>query len=221
MSFVWTHRLKHPYEAALNPVALFSPKPHQIMTSSDVKHWISNQNTSRLNILCIPLCPLPSDCQALSRCYSVRRRLGSPHQRLAEWAAHSSHLPVHPPPWQPGPWETLKTGEKNDEGNHWLKKKKEKLQTTVHRNKMPAISRPHHKRSTALNEDNDRLLQNTQRVRFLCAYCFSAPPFWEPYSPVWVSGWPAAGSGCSRWLSSALQTCWAATSKEKHSVKRQ
>lgn len=56
-----------------------------------------------LNELCIPLCPLPLDCQVLSHCHSERRKLGNPRQRLAGWAAHSSHQPVHPPPWQPGP----------------------------------------------------------------------------------------------------------------------
>lgn len=56
-----------------------------------------------LNELCIPLCPLPLDCQVLSHCHSERRKLGNPRQRLAGWAARSSHQPVHPPPWQPGP----------------------------------------------------------------------------------------------------------------------
>lgn len=61
-------------------------------TSSNVVMFTS------LNENCIPWCPPPLDCQALSRCYSVRKKWASPRQRLVGWAARSSHQPVHPPP---------------------------------------------------------------------------------------------------------------------------
>lgn len=63
---------------------------------------------STFNESCIPWCPPQSDCRALNHCHNVRKRWGSPRQKLAASAVHFSHQPVRPPPWQPGPWETLR-----------------------------------------------------------------------------------------------------------------
>lgn len=87
-------------------------KPRRAFIQSSVKSpfcaaggvWL------RSEARCPPWSPRRTDCLALSHCHSERRRWGSPRRRPAAWAARSSRQPAGPPPWRPGPSETLRGG---------------------------------------------------------------------------------------------------------------
>lgn len=189
----------------------FDPKP-----SCDVKHWTSHPSMSR---------------QAKQIKHSLHTFVSSPIGLSGSESLLQCEKEVGEPTSEAGgvgsslftsacPSTSMATRSLRDsENKEWWRKPQIK-KTSSYCTRTGSASSPHQKKVNYSAWTEMTICCRAWKRDVLSAYCFSVLPFWESCSPVWVSGWPAAGSGCSRWLSSALQTCWATKKRTAFSIKQ-